>query len=153
VGALTGETIVVSRFENTILHALVSLAAILAVAGCQIAPTHKAPPAGSYTAGLRQLEIDDQQTSVQGASVTVDFFSGAQPLLGRFFVEPDHASSVPVVVLSHELWAKHFGSLPGIIGQRIQLDGRSATVVGIAPPGFSFPEGTLLWTPRPARAR
>jgi hypothetical protein len=50
------------------------------------------------------------------------------------------------VVLSHDLWVERFASSPSIIGRNIELDGHQVTVVGIAPQGFRFPEGTLLWT-------
>ena len=140
------------NIHSSIIYALISLTtAVVGGAGCQMAPVYKDPPAGSYATAPGQLEINGRSTSVPGATVTPEFFpgSGAQPFLGRFFVEPDHASSVPVVVLSHDLWVNSFGSSPGVIGQRIQLDGRSVTVVGIAPPGFRVPDGAQLWTPRP----
>ena len=151
--ALTGRITMAGNVQRSIIHALISLtAAVVGGAGCQIAPMYTDPPAGSYATAPRQLEINGRSTSVPGATVTPEFFpgSGAQPFLGRFFVEPDHASSARVVVLSHDLWVNSFGSSPGVIGQRIQLDGSSATVVGIAPPDFRFPDGAQLWTPRPS---
>ena len=127
-------------------------AVVLAVAcGCEASPTYKQPPVGSYSTAARQLKIGEAVTSVEGATVTLDFFSaaGALPLLGRFFVDGDQASSAqPVVVISHDLWTERFASSPSIIGQSIELDGRHAIVVGVAPRGFRIPEGTLLWTPK-----
>jgi hypothetical protein len=132
-------------------------AVVLAVACGEQAPlTYKQPPVGSYTTGTRQLKIGEAVTSVEGATVTLDFFGavGAQPLLGRFFVDGDQASSAqPVVVLSHDLWTERFASSPSIIGRNIELDGRHIIVVGVAPRGFRVPEGTLLWTPKGREAR
>jgi len=35
-----------------------------------------------------------------------------------------------------------------VIGQSIEIDGRPATVVGIAPSGFEVPSGAQFWTPK-----
>ena len=72
------------------------LAVALAVAGgCEAPPTYKTPPVDSYTAGTRQVKIGEAVTPVQGAAVTLEFFRAAEvrPLLGRFFVDGDQASS------------------------------------------------------------
>src|SRR5690606_20803821 len=56
-----------------------------------------------------------------------------------------------VVVLGHELWTGLFANAPDVLGQRVRIDGREATVVGVMPEGFRFPVNQLLWTPlRPA---
>ena len=83
--------------------------------------------------------------------MTHEFFGSAetQPLVGRFFVGDDYDSAKRrVVVFSHDLWAQRFSSSPGIIGREIEVDGNQTTVVGVAPPGFRFPEGAELWTPK-----
>src|SRR4029078_6978773 len=52
-----------------------------------------------------------------------------------------------VAILSHRLWRERFAADPAIVGQTVQLNREPFTVVGIAPAGFSFPEGADLWTP------
>ena len=54
-----------------------------------------------------------------------------------------------VVVLGDGLWRGHFGGDASLVGRTIQLDGESATVVGVMPPGFEFPPRSRaqLWTP------
>lgn len=124
---------------------------VAAAPGCERLPTFKTPPADSYTTATYELRIDGADTSVQGASVARGFFEAAEarPFLGRFFVDADSGSSAsPVVVLSHDLWTSRFGSSPSIVGREVSLDGRQVVVVGVAPPGFSFPQGAVLWTPR-----
>jgi hypothetical protein len=112
-------------------------------------PAYNQPADGTYEPRVYQVKIDDSARSIRGAEVTREFFqgAGAQPLLGRFFVEGDEGSS-PVVVLSHELWTERFNSSPEVIGRTIEIDGRQATVVGVGPPQFQFPDGAQLWTPR-----
>ena len=51
------------------------------------------------------------------------------------------------MVLGHNLWRDRFGSDPAILGKRVRLDGVYFEVVGVAAPGFSFPEGIELWMP------
>jgi putative ABC transport system permease protein len=70
--------------------------------------------------------------------------------LGRTFVpDEDKPSESRVVVLSHALFQKRFGSDPAILNQSLNLDGRSFTVIGVMPPGFEFPiqsDPVELWT-------
>jgi len=117
--------------------------------GCEALPSYKRPPDGSYTTSARQLRIGETVTSIRGAAVTPGFFRGAEvrPLLGRLITEGDQASGTHrVVVLSHDLWTERFASSPSVVGQQIEIDGHPFTIVGVVPPGFSFPEGARLWT-------
>jgi putative ABC transport system permease protein len=51
--------------------------------------------------------------------------------------------------LSDGLWNARFGGDPAIVGQQIDLDGASYTVVGVMPPTVRFPNATTqLWLPR-----
>ena len=51
------------------------------------------------------------------------------------------------VVLGHGLWARRFASDPNIVGTSVRLDGEPYEVVGVAPAGFSTPDGAELWAP------
>jgi putative ABC transport system permease protein len=85
-----------------------------------------------------------------GANVAPSFFSvmGAQPGMGRTFLpEEDVVGKASVVVLSHGLWTRRFGSDPQIVGKSLTLDGRSYRVVGVMQNGFQFPRGVDLWLP------
>ena len=87
---------------------------------------------------------------LQGAEVSVSFFDvlRARPVLGRGFVAGENEPGrTQVVVLSHRLWLTRFGGDPGIVGRTLQVDRMPRTVVGIAPPGFSYPENVEVWTP------
>jgi predicted permease len=84
-------------------------------------------------------------TVVQGSADLFPALSVA-PLLGRPLVASDDLpGAAPVVVLSHALWQRRFGSDPSIVGRAINLDGRSHAVVGVMPAGFAFPG--QLWQP------
>ena len=81
------------------------------------------------------------------AAVTPDFFAvlRASASLGRMFGSGDEREHI--AVLSDALWRNRFGADPRIIGRTITLDGIARTVVGVMPPGFSFPPDAQLWTP------
>jgi hypothetical protein len=132
-------------------HYLLAAAALTLGCTSSRSSSYAEAPAASYTAAIMKLKVADTVSALPTASVAANFFSAAkvQPLVGRFFIDADRASSAPqVVVLSHDLWTRSFDASPTIIGRAIELDGRPATVVGIAPHGFAFPRGTQLWTPR-----
>ncbi len=84
------------------------------------------------------------------AEVSASFFKvfRSTPILGRAIVEDENEpAKANVAVLGHGLWQTRFGADPAIVGQKITLDSRLFTVIGIAAPGFAFPEGVELWTP------
>lgn len=74
---------------------------------------------------------------------------GVQPLRGRVFDPTDgRGGSEDRVVLSEPLWRSAFGGDPSIVGQRVSIDGTRATVIGIMPAAFHFPEWTTaFWMP------
>jgi len=85
------------------------------------------------------------------ALVTGNFFEvmGFQPAFGRVF-QPgeDQPGRDREVILSDDLWRRHFGADPRILGQTIRVSGRDCTVVGVMPPKFRFPRGWRdLWMP------
>jgi putative ABC transport system permease protein len=65
----------------------------------------------------------------------------ARLAMGRAFLpEEDLAGADRVVVLSPGLWQERYGADPNIIGQKITLDNRAYTVIGVTAPGFQFPQ-------------
>jgi putative ABC transport system permease protein len=85
----------------------------------------------------------------QRVSATLFQLLGVDPALGRAFLpDEDRPGANHVVILSHGLWQRRFGSDPAIIGRAINLDGQSFTVVGVMPRNFQFPSRTdQLWVP------
>jgi predicted permease len=77
---------------------------------------------------------------------------GIQPYLGRFIhASEEHGkNSVPEVVLSYALWHSRFHGDPHAVGQTVQINKHSFTVVGVAPPSFRGTELFFvpdLWAP------
>jgi putative ABC transport system permease protein len=92
-------------------------------------------PMGGVIAGEGEPE------RVIGRAVTANFFQTleVQPALGRFFSEAeDRPGGAQVIVLSHRLWQRRFGSDPNIVGKAIRFNGDSSTVIGVASRDFDF---------------
>lgn len=100
--------------------------------------------AGHRLFGL-SLAIGDEPSTGQGVWVTGGYFStlGIQPALGRLLDVKDNEPGADnmVTVISHRLWRERFGSRADVLGQVLRVNGRSFTVVGVAPEGF---DGTTL---------
>jgi predicted permease len=81
--------------------------------------------------------------------VTGNFFStlGVHASRGRTFTfDESWTSPTPVAVMSDKMWREKFAANPSIVGQTLSLNGKPFTIVGIMPPGFSYPkEGIDLW--------
>ncbi len=86
--------------------------------------------------------------NVLAIPTTVGLFSllGVSPALGRTFYDEDFSRGCTVVI-AHRFWQSALGAQPSVIGQSLQLDGQTCTVVGVMPSAFVFyPEPTELWT-------
>jgi putative ABC transport system permease protein len=96
---------------------------------------------------------------VTGAFVTSTLFDlvGARAKLGRTFrpEETEPTTTQPVAVISHGLWARRFGSDPGILGRTLVLNGQPRAVIGVIGPEFESGRapfdgwfmGTEVWLP------
>lgn len=83
--------------------------------------------------------------------VTPEFFRlfGLRALHGEL-ITPANAeiAGERALVLSHDFWQRRFGGDPTVVGQSVQLDGRSVRIIGVLPANTSFPligEGQQGW--------
>lgn len=84
--------------------------------------------------------------ALQAVRASDNFFDvfGVRPVLGRTFAPgEDQDGKNDVVVLSYEIWQQFFGSQKSVIGQKVKLDGRPYTIIGVMPAGFRFPIGKI----------
>ena len=105
----------------------------------------------AITDALTNISLNGQPFAVESLWVSPEFFPilRVPPLLGRTFISED---GVPgrdrVVVVNYAFWQRHFGGSPGVIGQKMDVDGESCTIVGVMPRAFSFPKSrSELWKP------
>lgn len=100
------------------------------------------------------LACDNGTERAWAEVVSASFFDvlGVRPAAGRFFLsEDDHTElGSPVVVISHGLWQRRFGGNREAVGRTIEVNGRSFTIVGVAPASFQGGYSGLsfdLWAP------
>ncbi len=87
---------------------------------------------------------------VSALAVSPGYFTALRlrPALGRLLsIADDNAF---VAVISHDLWQRLFGADPGVLGSVIHLNGKSVTIIGVAPRRFvgtSLDARRELWLP------
>jgi predicted permease len=94
----------------------------------------------AHTAFGASLSVNNEPTVGRGMLVSGQYFSTlqVQPALGRLLSPSDDAvvSANYVVVLAHSFWADRFGSDASAVGQTMIINGRTFTIVGVAPEDF-----------------
>jgi putative ABC transport system permease protein len=97
------------------------------------------------------LADDTAPERVVGARVTANYFDvmGVAPQLGRTFIDDeDRPGTDHVVVLSHRLWVRRFGTSTQAIGRELRMNGAVYQILGVMPASFDLTaEGEELWTP------
>lgn len=107
------------------------------VSGVQEVGAFEARPLAVSTRELATL-------SVSGAVMTpatLDLLR-IPPLLGRI---PGGREAEASLVLGHDLWTRHFGGDPEVLGRTVEVDGMPRTVVAVMPEGFRFPFRQSAW--------
>lgn len=130
-------------------------------AGFNAAMAHRAGeelPALEEITGISGWELtltgEGDPLRVEGARVMASHFDvlGVDAMLGRTFLpEEGQPGRRDVVVLSHGLWTRAFGSDPEVVGRRIRLfaaDVEAHTVIGVMPPDYRpLDEAYEAWVP------
>jgi putative ABC transport system permease protein len=105
------------------------------------------------------LSGDGEPVQVPGMRVSAGFFEilGTPPMLGRTIATSDDVpGAARVTVLNYGLWQRRFGGRMDVLGRKISLEGADTEIIGVMPPGFSFPTtGADLYVPmriNPAQA-
>lgn len=90
-----------------------------------------------------------ESSRIRLAETTWNFFSllGTRPVIGRTFAPGEDSGNNAVAVIGYGLWQQLFGGAPNALGAKIYANGTPLIVVGVAPPGFDYPQNTVLWTP------
>jgi putative ABC transport system permease protein len=112
-----------------------------------------------WPAASLPFEYGDGSVELNRGMVTGNFFDvlGARPALGRLFRPSD--DEVPgislrdthtlALVLSYRAWQDKFGGDSAVIGRDLiePLLGTHYRIIGVAPPGLSYPAGVDYWIP------
>ena len=101
-------------------------------------------PALTGIAGHRDfsanVSYERRALSRRGYLVSGSYFPLLQvrPALGRLLSPiDDDAAAGPAVVLAHWFWENDLGADPGVMGKTLTINGKSTTIVGVAPADFN----------------
>jgi hypothetical protein len=104
-----------------------------------------------YSAGMNLFEgARPQRIRVAFVSSAFLHLLGVRPTLGRDFRhEEETAGKDHVLLLTDEMWRRHFQSDPRVLGKTLFLNGQAYTIIGVLPHGFAFPylKDTEVWAP------
>jgi hypothetical protein len=93
----------------------------------------------------------DPANRVPSSAVSVNWFDGFgyAPVRGRLFKQgiDDRSGASLVVVLSSRFWERKLNGDADIVGRTVRINGRSATVVGIAATDSVYFENIGVWLP------
>jgi predicted permease len=98
---------------------------------------------GLFTNWFDTLTIDGIPQEIPGMRVTPSLFRvlRVRPALGRTFTDAEgEIGNDQKIVLGYALWQRLYGGDPRVLGRSLRLGwtGRSYTIVGVMPRGFSF---------------
>src|SRR3954469_3169977 len=106
--------------------------------------------AGYLSGSTISVTYKNNPQRYNGGYVTEDFFKiiGVSPILGRDFTAEDNKPGAErVIILGYEIWKRDFNGDPNIVGQSVRVNSKPATIIGVMPANYKFPNLEELWTP------
>jgi putative ABC transport system permease protein len=89
-----------------------------------------------------------EQVKARGGSWNLFPLLGVPAAIGRTFTESEDRLDGTAVMLTWSLFERRFAGDASIVGRQIHLDGKPYTVVGVLPPGFTYPDAKVqVWVP------
>lgn len=94
-----------------------------------------------------------EQTTAAMVSPSVFSILGTRPAIGRLPNEVEPAGDTIPVLISYDVWQRHFGGDSTAIGRTIDLNRAARRVIGVLPRGFDFPSTAVgVWYPSSEKA-
>jgi putative ABC transport system permease protein len=103
-----------------------------------------------YNNGEDGVQLNGRSYYLNMAVVSPQFGAvmGVEPVAGRLFHDDVDGSEA---LVASSFAREHFGSAQAALGQALDWDQRTRTIVGVLPDGFSFPGKTVVWIEQPAK--
>src|ERR1700716_2534156 len=79
---------------------------------------------------------------LNGSTINVTYKNNPQRYTGGYVTE----DFFPIVGVA-PVMGRDFGGDPNIVGQSVRINGKAATIIGVMPEGFKFPQAEQLWVP------
>lgn len=113
--------------------------------------SHSLQGLAEFHSGLESVSGGSEPKRLMVAAVSSDFFAlmRISPIRGRAFAPEDqHVGAAPVVLVSYSYWRQYLNSAADLSTLRLRIEDHSASVIGVLPPGFRFPEDSDIWVAR-----
>lgn len=84
----------------------------------------------------------------RGGRITSGMFDmlHVKPVIGRGILPSDEKPGAAAVLLvGYGVWADRYGKDPNILGRSVRANDKPATIIGVMPKGFKFPNNEDLW--------
>src|SRR5882672_7320686 len=112
---------------------------------------HSLQGLAEFSSGLESVSGGSEPRRLTVASVSSDFFPlmHVRPAMGRLFAAEDqHPGAGAVAVVSYNYWKQYLNSAQDLSTLKLRVENQSASVIGVLPPGFRFPDDSDVWMPR-----
>lgn len=86
----------------------------------------------------------------RGGRVSAGLFEMLQvkPVIGRIFTSADEkGESAQAMLIGYGVWTDRYGKDPNVLGRVVRVNDTPATIVGVMPEGFRFPNNEDVWLP------
>ncbi len=104
-----------------------------------------------FDSGLVSVSGGSEPKRLMVASVSSDFFPimRLSPIRGRGFAPEDQRTGAGAAALvSYNYWKQYLNSTDDLSSLKLRVENKSASVIGVLPPGFRFPDESDVWMPR-----
>jgi predicted permease len=112
---------------------------------------HSFQALAEYGSSLTSVAGASEPTRTIVAAVSGDFFPlmRLQPVRGRLFASEDQRfGAEPTALVSYNYWREYLDGRSDLSSAKLTIQNRTASVIGVLPAGFHFPDGSEIWLPR-----
>lgn len=105
---------------------------------------------GLYAEGTLNLDGLSKPVQVKAGVASPGLLAAlaVRPQIGRLYAPADDVLGANfVAMVSDGLWRRHLGGSADVLDRHVSLNGRPYRVLGVMPPGFSFPASADVWIP------
>jgi predicted permease len=103
-----------------------------------------------YYVGTVNITGPEGPERYRGGFVNANTFDllRVQPVIGRTFQAADDLPGAPfTLLLGYSVWRERYEGDPAVVGTTLKVNGKQATIIGVMPRGFRFPQDQDLWVP------
>ena len=115
------------------------------------AQNHSLQGLAEFSSGLSSVSGGSEARRLMVARVSSDFFPlmHVSPFRGRGFAAEDQRPGAgPVALVSYGYWKQYLNSAEDLSSVKLRVENQSASVIGVLPAGFRFPDDSDVWIPR-----